>query len=270
VCLACFGLAVGVLAIDELVCPRAHLSKLYTSARSAALLTALVSIMLVATDLFNTTLVSFVDTLDLYALVFGLCLPFIAQFLMIAVRDSRHYSLGSILEVCEFGLPFAVFLSVFHLSVAYWQRFQLGGQPNGTQPVFRTDPPFVLFYSLAPVFVGPSVVAYITCAIEGCAIDTLISVGLALCVHYLASSQASTLGIYGTLCGGLAFGVRLLAEYDPPVAGYPGMDSQLPPSVLRQRSRDGSVSPDTEVAWQRNREAQELTSVLEEPITETA
>ena len=246
VCLGCFGLAVSVLSIDELVCPRRQLNKVYVSARSAVLLTTLVSLLLVTAEIFDVTLVSFVNSLDLYSLAFGLILPFVAQFVMVTVRESRHYTLGSVLEVCEFGLPFAVFLSVFHLSVAYGQRFQV--QAAGP-PVFRTDAPFLIFYGVAPLLVGPSLVAYVSCVMEGCAIDSLISVSLTLCVHYLAFGKASALGIYGMLCGGLAVIARLLAEYSPPATSYPGMDSQLPPDVV----------------W-RNREASELLSVLSEPM----
>jgi hypothetical protein len=256
VCLACFGLAVSFLAIDELVCPRRQRSKLYISARSAVLLTAIVSVLLVTVELFDATLLSFVGTLDLYSLAFGLLLPFVAQFVMVAVRESRHYTLGSVLEVCEFGLPFAVFLSVFHLSVAYGQRFQV--EP-GSPPVFRMDTPFLVFYGVAPLLVGPSLVAYVTCVMEGCAIDSLISISLALCVHYMVFGKASVLGIYGILCSALAVAVRLLAEYTPPSPQHPGTDTQLPHDVL-WRSREASeltsvlaepMPADTEVAWQR-------------------
>jgi len=272
-CLACFGLAVSVLCVDELVCPPTTQSKLYTSARCAALIAAVVSLVLVTTDLFSDMFGTFVQTIDLYALTFGLCLPFIVQFLMVTVRESRHYSLGSVFEVCEFGLPFTVFLSVFHLSVAYGQQFQLdqkGTNSSATsatvERVFRTDAPFVVFHCLAPLLVAPTLVAYVTCVLEGAAIDPLVSISLALSVHYLVAGRISTLGIYGTVCGGLAFANRVVAEYHPPAPGPRCFDTQLPPDVWRQRERDAQeltsvLGDDTEVAWQRKPDGPDIATV---------
>lgn len=265
-CLACFGFAVGVLSVDELVCPRATLSKMYVSARCAALLSCLVSLVLVTAQLMNQMLVDFVESLDLYALTFGLTLPFVAQFLMVAVRESRHYNLGSVVEVCEFGLPFAVFLSIFHLSVAYGQQFQIVSQENHQQPggvltftrVFRTDQPFVLFYTLAPFLIAPSLIGYVTCALHGSAIDALISVTVALCVHYYLDGPTSVTGIYGTVCCGMSFIIRVLADYSPLIPANPWWHADTHLGNMRQRSYQQEaedltrvLGEDVDVVWQK-------------------
>jgi hypothetical protein len=253
-CLACFGLAVSVLGMDELVCPQRALTKLYVSARCASLLAAVLGLALVSADLFSSLFADFVQTLDLYALAFGLCMPFITQFLMAAVRDSRHYSLGSIFEVCEFGLPFAVFLAVFHLSVAYGQLSQVQQPQGNLAQGFRTDPPCLVFYALAPLLVAPTLVAYVSCVLEGAAIDPLISIGVALCVHYFAfGPQSSVLGIYGTMCCGIAAAVRVLADYNPELGDQRAWGTQLPDRLTREAHEltSGLEAPDTEVAWAR-------------------
>lgn len=127
VCLACAGLAMGVLSVDELICPRDTHSQAYSAVRFTTLLVGLVSLILVSADLFCEGLVvDYVVSVELYSIAFGLILPFCAQFLMILVRDSRnYYTLGTVLEACEFGFPFTAFLGVFHLSVAYGQRSQI-------------------------------------------------------------------------------------------------------------------------------------------------
>jgi len=213
-CLACFGFAVGVISVDELVSPRAAHTRPYASARCAALLAALVSLVLVGSQLMDRMLREFVQALDLYALSFGLCLPFVGQFLLVAVRECRHYTLGSVVEVCEFGLPFAVFLSIFHLSVAYGQQYQFHGRDTFGS-VFRLDRPFVLYHALAPLLTAPALLAYVTCALDGRAVDALISSALALCVHFMLDGPASVLGVYGAVACGLAVAVRLAAEYRP-------------------------------------------------------
>ena len=272
-CQGCFGLGMCILAVDELVCPRYPMSKLYMSARSAAFSAGFISLMLVSSELLDVQLLAFASTLDLYSLIFGICLPIVAQFLMIAVRDNRRYSLGSVVEVCEFGLPFTAFLGVFHLSVAYGQRFQLAGaEPvlvnrdhrvnhtwNPSQESFagmlQTDWPVILFHGLSPLLVCPSLVAYISCVLEGCSIDPFLSVCLALCVHYVMERPASALGIYGTVCCAVAITVRVLSEYSPTLHDW------------RLQAENGQLTQ--EIVWDREarraREVEELTQDLGSP-----
>lgn len=273
-CLTSFGIGLFTLCTDELICPRASMNKLYLSARASVLLSVAISIGLVTSDVFSNTLTVVGTTMDFYSLVFGLCLPILAQFIMVAVRDCRHYTAGSVIEICEFGLPFTSFLGIFHLSVAYGQRFQLnvdlpllGYKSLLNQTWYhdvyaihvRTDGPFVMFYGLAPFLIIPSVVAYVSCTLEGSAIDPLLTVSLTLCVYYLLEWPASTLGIYGTLCCAVAIVIRVLAEYRPayrmnPIGPNNGVDSLLPQHVVWQK---------------RSRKVEELTrgldSVSEDP-----
>ena len=242
VCLACIALAMGVLAIEELVCPRVRHPPIYTSMRVACLLTGVVALILVGGEAMNDELLTYVRTVDLYSILFGLCLPFVSQFLMATVRDFRHYALGSIIEVCEFGFPFAAFLGIFHLGVAYGQRFQLTSEvvpppfEYGTlfnesldyyywyhknlsaQSMLRTDGPVILFFGITPLLIVPSVVCYVSCVLQGSSIDPLLSLGLALCIQHLiqgpsAGGSPSTLAIYGAACCGVACILRIVCEY---------------------------------------------------------
>lgn len=249
VCLASIALAMGILAIEELVCPRIHHTAIYTSMRVACLLTGIVALVLVSCEAMNGDIMTFARTVDLYSILFGLCLPFVAQFLMGTVRDFRHYALGSIIEVCEFGFPFAAFLGIFHLGVAYGQRFQLTSETipppfeYGTlfnesldyyywyhknlsaQSMLRTDGPVILFFGITPLLIVPSVVCYVSCVLQGSSIDPMLSLSLALCVQHILPGQSnspSTLGIYGTVCCGVACIIRILCEYrvDLPLDPY--------------------------------------------------
>jgi hypothetical protein len=274
-CLACAGLACSMLGIDELICPRTRLNKLYAIIRLAALMTGIVSVLLVTVDLIDKVMIEFVSTLDLYSIVFGFCLPFGAQFLMVAVRDNRRYTLGSVVEVCEFGFPFTVFLGIFHLSVAYGQRYQMSyattaeydppfnkslafyhwdSKNLSLDSILLTDGASLLFYCVAPLFVAPSLFAYTACVIEGSAIDPLLSISLALCVQYFSLCETSTLGIYGTVCCSLAIICRVLGEFTPVLNDF---HPQSENTLLTQQ-----------VVWEREarvaRETKELTQALEE------
>ena len=258
-CLACLGLGMSTLAIDELVCPRHIMSKLYSSARSAALLASLVSLGLVSSELFNEELLAFASALDLYSLGFGICLPIVAQFLMVAVRDCRRYSPGPAVGGGGFGLAFKAFRGVFHPRGAYGQRFQqvhAGGEEQAQRwydrLAARMDGPFLLFHTLAPLLVCPYLVAYVACVLEGTAVDPFLAATLSLCVHYVLEEPASALGIYGTLCCGVAIVVRVLSEYTPRLRDW------------RLQAEDAQLSQ--QVVWERDarraREAEELTREL--------
>lgn len=287
VCLACAGFGVGVLSLDELVCPRTGhqtMHPIYIRMRYASLITALVSLVLVSSDLFGTEIVKYITTIDLYSLFFGMGLPFASQFIMIAVRDNRRHNLSTVIEVCEFGFPFATFLGIFHLGVAYGQRFQLDTDSmdeynsvlNRTiayydwyhhnftaQSIIHSDGPFILFYTLAPLLLIPGMVCYVTCILEGMAIDTLVSLTLALCIEHLIvlpTGPASVLGIYGTICCAVSISIRILSEYRPNQerSMYFMQTSHLP-QKLSWASIISSASASSHLA----REAEDLTSDLE-------
>lgn len=291
VCLACAGIAMGILSVDELVCPRRQASPLYLVLRWAALLSGLISLSLVSANLIGNTVVQYAGSLDFYSIFFGLCLPFVAQFIMIAVRDTRHFSLGTVAQVCEFGFPFTAFLGIFHLSVAYGQRFQIqsdtdmeltnyyyyGSFFNQTldnyyhfwqahnltaQGLIRTDGPFLLFYGLAPLLMVPAIVCYVECTLDGCSIDPMLSLSVALCVqHFILSPVGpwSTLGIYGTVCCGMACASRILCEYQFMLDGRDPPRLQAESTHLTERAvreRDA----------RRAHEMQELTREMDEEL----
>jgi hypothetical protein len=264
VCLACAALGMGVLSVDELVCPRHHLSPWYAGMRCASLFVTLIALVLVSAALFETEMVHYVTTLDLYSLFFGMAFPFGGQFIMIAVRDNRRHTLGTVLEVCEFGFPFATFLGIFHLSVAYGQRFQLhsdsendyysdalGNQTSAlyyywyyqhnltAADVIRSDQPFLLFYLLGPFFMVPGMICYVSSIVEGTAVDSLLSLTSALCVEHLImypTGPGSPLGIYGTVFISIAIIIRVMSEYTPsfrqPVYVFQTESTQLPFSLI--------------------------------------
>jgi hypothetical protein len=244
ICLAFAGLGMAVLGADELICPVVTLHRLHYSSRFVALFLALVALVFVSADLLDSVVVKYVTTLDIYSIMFGLVLPFGSQFILIIVRDDRRYSLGTVVEVCEFGFPFTAFLGIFHLGVAYGQRFQsesdtvsayqtmVSGGSNASlaglqnwyhyndkmvYTILETNWPFLVFYSLAPILVGPALVCYMACVLEGSAVDPLISVSLALCVEHLSTrplgGPTSSFGICATVFAVLSLGMRTLSEF---------------------------------------------------------
>lgn len=284
ICMAFLGLAIGVLGVDELICPRATLFPFYIGMRALVLVTVLLSLVLVSADLFDAAIAAYVSTLDLYSIFFALLLPFCSQFILIVVRDSRRQPLGGVLEVCEFGFPFTAFLGIFHLCVAYGQRFQsdvdaqtaferlayadFGNSThskdsvfdfrywyhyNNTQALIETHGPYIVFYSLTPFMVVPALVCYLSCVLQGCAIDPLVALTLTLSVQHLitrASGPTSPLGIASMVFSSLALILRVLCELRPSMTA----------AELYRLQGDHLGS---ETVWSRRREAEALTSDLQ-------
>lgn len=279
VCLACAGLGLGVLCVDELVCPRNRLTVTYSGMRFSALLIVLLALVLVSAELFEKEIIQYITTLDLYSIFFGMALPFAGQFIMIVVRDNKHHSLGTVIEVCEFGFPFATFLGIFHLSVAYGQRFQLHtdsesehlyvfnttfdysswypGNITSGGIVVNSSGQYLVYYLISPLLLVPGMISYVACILEGTAIDALLSLTLTLCIQHIAFSSKgsnSILGIVAVAFCSVAIFLRIFCEYDPPTKPRPSFQmesSQLPFNVVWGRDRKRAM------------EAEELTRDLE-------
>ena len=286
VCLTCAGFGVGVLGVDELVCPRVgqHFSSVYIRMRFLVLILCLFSLAMVSVEFFEVETLKYITTLDLYSLFFGIGLPFGGQFIMIAVRDNRRHNLGTVIEVCEFGFPFATFLGLFHLGVAYGQRFQLNSDyvdeytasaQNQTgdfynwyhnhnftaQALWNTNGPFLVFNMFTPLFLVPGMICYVACVLEGTAVDSLLSLTFALCIEQLvqpSTGQVSPLHVCGTVLCALALIIRIASEYKP------RMDRNL------YNLQGESTQLTHQVVWGRRhlaKEAEELTRDLVGPIS---
>ena len=267
VCLTFIGFAVGVLSVDELLCPRRELAAWYLTVRFAVLLTALISLGLISAPILDLMVDDYVESLDIYSMVFGMLFPFCSQFIIIIIRDSHRYTLGTVIEVCEFGFPFAAFLGVFHLCVAYGQRFQsdadtvsgLKAYESSTnqsiafmdyinwnhlnqtaiRAVIETDWPFLTFYCVAPFLMIPAVVCYVASTLDGSAIDPLLSLTMALCVEHVAPN--APLAIIATVLCSLCIALRVVCEYRPPLLQGEGHSLQtesiqLPHRVVWRRT----------------------------------
>lgn len=273
VCLSFIGFAIGVLCVDELLCPRSELRMWYLTARSIVLFLVMFSLVSVSMIFLESTVTNYVKTLDIYSMVFGMIFPFASQFILILIRDIRRYSLGTVIEVCEFGFPFTAFLGVFHLCVAYGQLYQsdkdglsgyeaLQSTVTGASAgnfssaplldyshwyhfnqsmvgvIIWTDAPFLTFYAVAPLCVLPCVVCYMASVLDGRAIDPLLSITLFLCIDNVGGG--SSMAVVGTVLCSLGALIRIICEYHPPLLqgemfSLQTESTQLPHNVVWRR-----------------------------------
>jgi len=253
VSLTFIGLSMGVLCIDELVTPRTEMHKLYALVRIASFLGGLTSVCLVFVDTFQDVAKRFFTASNWTAAATCVGLPFLSQFLMLCVRDFRRFTLGGVLEMCEFGLPFAVILSLCVLWTAEGQRQQTTSseatyrilynetvewyhnftQPGQDQAVTK----WIIYLSMAPLLLVPLLVLYVACVMHGAAIDLLLCVSLALSIEYSTRMEPTVLNIYAALCALVGMLLRVLGEYEHKERDvFNGQEpsTALPPQVFRK------------------------------------
>ena len=251
------GVSMCVLGLDELLPPRHSLSMGYRCVRYVSLLTAVACLMLLCVDLTNDINRTIFDRPDIYKLVFGVLMPFVSQFLMIMVKDYRKYTLGTLLEVCEFGFPFTAMLSVVFVGGVYGQssvrETELGSKmiastfSNDTVTWFRNytayrviepNTPYIVFYVVAPFLITPTIILYVSCVLVGKAIDPILSLCASLAIErvFMSLSGVTVLSIYALSLAIFGMAVRIMGECRlVEISGSSGYDEnvQLTTEIIR-------------------------------------
>jgi hypothetical protein len=250
--LTCMGVGMGVLGADELIHPRREMLAVHAAVRIGALLSGLTALCLVFVESFGEMIVRFLSSGNWPAAVGGIGLPFLSQFGMLCVRDYRRYTVGGVIEMCEFGLPFAVILSCCLLWTAEASRRQAGEEAsyallyNETMSWYRNltvdraqDPvaSWAVYLSLVPLLLAPTLVLYVACILEGCAVDPLLGVSLAVAIQYTIWAGPSVLNIYALLCSCVGVVLRTCSELQLAGGGHYNAQAdspQIPSAVLRE------------------------------------
>ena len=148
--------------------------------------------------------------MDLFSLVFGVVLPCLAPCLLCYIRiNTKFYRVGSVLELCEFGLPFLLILVFAFLSVGDAPYLVIGrgwverpiqiilGTANATlaepQPPHAdefgvTPAGFWLILLISPLLLAALMVIVVAAVVRGHAGDPLVGVALVVVAARLIDS----------------------------------------------------------------------------------
>jgi len=233
------------------------------------LLMGVVTIVLLCADMADLIMTSFFVYFRPSTLLFGLAMPFISQFLMLMVKDYRKYTLGTVIEVCEFGFPFTVILSVLFLCATMGlggeQAIAMDGAYEAvsnntmhwlmnytTYEMIEANQSLILFHVISPLLLVPTIVLYTSCILVGKAIDPILSLGASLAIDKLLymDSTSSPIPYYALAVVILGMLVRVLGEYklpDPVTYMMHGGQVQLNSRVLQEIPEIGT-EPEGE-AW---------------------
>jgi hypothetical protein len=101
----------------------------------------------------------------------------------------------------------------------------------------------------------PGLVCYLSCVLEGCAIDPLLCLTFALSVEFLAKKGDLSMGATAMVLSSLALLARIIGEYHPRLGRSEVYDMQSESTHLTEQ-----------VVWStRRREAELLTRELQQP-----
>lgn len=242
VCMNCMGIGLAGLCLDELISPRHEMNRVYKVVRMAALLAGITSLILTFAEHFPYLMQHYIGSSNWPAAIAGVGMPFLSQFLMLCVRDYRKYTVGGVLEMCEFGFPFAVIISVCMLSTAEGERRQTSAEISYNALVNETMEWYLnltvpeadhsvtrwgIFLGLAPLLLAPNVILYVACVLDGTAIDSLLCIGMAVSIEYCTRAEPTVIHIYASLCSLAGMILRVCSEYTP---------HQLPPFTQQDKT----------------------------------
>jgi len=226
VCFSCMAISLGVLCIDELTNTNKKYRRIYLFGRGFIVLATLTAVTMVTVDISSVLIDQYFNNLDLFSLFFGIIMPFSIQFIMLTVKDHRQYTVGTILEICEFGLPFSCILSGLYLFTCYGHNFQLNTyfnqtidwnfnqNLNQTMNTITNTESNILFYIVAPFLAAPAALMFTSSILDDCAIDSLLSITMAMTVEHFIKSPPSACAIYALIITLVAILLRIIFEFE--------------------------------------------------------
>lgn len=251
VCSYFFGLGLACMTSDELLrplLPGAHAwRQRLLEGLAAALAIACVVFVSVRAALNDDEPID-VEGIDLFSVIAGLVLPLCAPLLLGTLKNPTDYSVGNMIELCEFGLPFMFILGCGFVVTAdgyyvnlYERAFvpivhrinmTSAGQINNTLATANVSQPWAAWdrlelvapvVALGPLLGIPVLVMITTAVLREHASDPLVSVALVLAGKALLEGGLLALGDPLCLAAIVTAKLGLLARlastsFEPPLA----------------------------------------------------
>jgi hypothetical protein len=247
------GLCVCVLyeALEPGPAPQPGLTQAILQVMAMILASTAILIANVQGHAQKTVVQEFVE-MDLFSVVCGVLFPALAPLLLANIRVSTFpYKLGSVLELCEFGVPFLLIIVASFLAVGDGPNIVIGrgwverpiqaimGHANATRrAAFTTSRDgFWLLFLLAPLPFAALVVIVVAAVVRGHAADPLTGIALFVAGAGLAAPRDVPTSLVTLLLAVGALGCRCVnregkkEEGDPQQGGMIGVGDRTPQSV---------------------------------------
>jgi len=160
---------------------------------------------------------------DWFFVGFGICLPFWSICLMAGIKINKKFTIGGIIDLCEFGLPFSCIVALLLFSCMYQLYFS-----NQDKTIIHTlQNDFLVTFFVSPIPLVLCIILIIEAVVKCHVIDVLISMQLASCVIQIAVNPESQSGLISTFmvfCGlitRLMIFTNLIQSKSPNVTNHP-------------------------------------------------
>jgi hypothetical protein len=145
------------------------------------------------------TLVNTIEQRDWFSVTFGMLLPFIGVLIMYCIKGNKKYNLGSIVEICEFGLPFSGIIAL----LIFVSMYQLYIHNKDVEFVHYLQTNFIATVLVSPIPLALVLLLLVEAVVNNHVLDVLISVSVASNIIQLAEneqSQSALISIILTFC----------------------------------------------------------------------
>lgn len=249
-CYVCLAMGLSVTSIDEILQDLAQETIFQKAAKISITLCAFAGILVVSIDGPGAPLIDMVLNIDMFSIVCGVFLPFLSCVLLILVKDQRRYTLGTVYELCEFGLPFTCILAVIFLVVSDGQNIKLITQnitmANSTdyQDILANSQSVLSMALGMPLLYGMAILMFMANILHNNSIDPLLSLCLVGTLRYLQAHPNNTTAMF---CFSMVVGVIFfrIITIDEVKSDKVLQDLSLPNMQLNESALD--LIPDDDV-----------------------
>lgn len=196
-----FMLGVCVVVVDELV--HSH-SLLFSGPNLLYIACTVLSLIGIVVRGLDSAFVEYFQGSDVFYICFSIIGPLAAGCLLIDVKENKKFAMGSISDLCEFGMPFACILSILLLVCLDGHNHHRVTMDNVSDNYWVLAAPII---SPFPLLI--SLVLILEGIVQNHVVDVLISLTVGSGIMGVLQDTGSQMAILSLLMGVIACIIRL-------------------------------------------------------------
>lgn len=142
---------------------------------------------------------------DWFGVLFGMIVPLGGVLLLCAIKSNKKFNIGSIVEVCEFGLPFSGIIAM----LMFVSMYQLYMEKKDEAFVHYLETNFIVTVLLSPIPLMLILLLIVEAVVNNHILDVLISISMASNIIQLSLDAQSQSALISTILCFCAFVLRL-------------------------------------------------------------
>jgi hypothetical protein len=196
-----FSLGLVILCGQELISSRRPSDPVEVGIYIVITLFCFVSVLLVVVDSNTNSSMGDIYPSGLIPFIGGIVIPLVSPVFVCVIKYNTVYGLGSVMEICEFALPFMCILAGTSLIA------------EGV-PVINADKTSLLCAILSPLLVVPAIITLVSSVLENRALDVLIPITLIVAIQYLLTDMENSMALCSIILSAVAMVCRIYSKED--------------------------------------------------------